>query len=124
MLQKQAFGLTKQPMDQRGCAVRTKHKSAEIKWIRVLHELDVESKLDRDPSFMQGLMAYGKEQAGEFLNQRAEVSKEGQEIYRHAANAEIIRFPARDVSAGLLEAWFRHHPSSMSRTASTSPPTA
>jgi hypothetical protein len=39
-------------------------------------------------------MAYGKEQAGEFLNQRAEVSKKGQEIYRHTANAEMIRLPA------------------------------
>jgi hypothetical protein len=74
------------------CAYET--QIGRIKWIRVLHELDVESKLDRDPSFIQGLMAYGKEQAGEFLNQRAEVSKEGQEIYRHAANAEMIRLPA------------------------------
>ena len=45
----------------------TKHKHIEIRWIPMLRALDIESKLDRDPFFIQQLMAYGEEQAGEFL---------------------------------------------------------
>lgn len=46
----------------------TKHKVIEIKWIEMLRDLDAESKLDRSPSFIRGLMAYGEEQAEGFLN--------------------------------------------------------
>ncbi|MBA2409118.1 MAG: patatin-like phospholipase family protein [Gammaproteobacteria bacterium] len=70
---------------EEGALARTKHKPVQIKWIKMLRELDVESKLDRDPAFIQGMMAYGEEQAEAFLNQRAEVSEEGQEDYRRAA---------------------------------------
>ncbi|MGH8504125.1 MAG: patatin-like phospholipase family protein [Gammaproteobacteria bacterium] len=68
-----------------GALARTKHNPVQIKWIEMLRELDVESKLDRDPAFIQGMMAYGEEQAEAFLNQRAEVSEESQETYRRAA---------------------------------------
>lgn len=46
----------------------TKHKIIEVKWIEMLLELDSESKLNRDPQFIQGLMAYGEDQADAFLN--------------------------------------------------------
>jgi NTE family protein len=45
----------------------TKHEVIEVKWIRMLHDLDAESKLNRSPSFIQGLMNYGEQQAEEFL---------------------------------------------------------
>lgn len=53
----------------------TKHEVIEIKYIQMLRDLDSESKLDRDPSFIQGMMAYGEEQAGKFLEELAEVSR-------------------------------------------------
>jgi NTE family protein len=52
----------------------TGHEVIEIKYIQMLRDLDSESKLDRDPSFIQGMMAYGEEQAGKFLKELAEVS--------------------------------------------------
>ena len=45
----------------------TKHEVIELKWIEMLRDLDAESKLDRSPSFIRGMMAYGEEQAEEFL---------------------------------------------------------
>jgi NTE family protein len=45
----------------------TKHRPIEIKWIQMLRELDVESKLNRDPDFIQDMMAYGEQQAEGFL---------------------------------------------------------
>jgi Predicted esterase of the alpha-beta hydrolase superfamily len=66
----------------------TKHKPIEIRWIQMLRELDVESKLNRDPSFIQGMMAYGEEQAGEFLNQlRGVGAGSGRDTSRSAARA-------------------------------------
>ena len=40
-----------------------------IKWIQMLRELDTASKLNRDPSFIQGMMAYGEEQTEKFLEE-------------------------------------------------------
>jgi hypothetical protein len=34
----------------------------------MLRELDSESKLNRDPQFIEGMMAYGEDQAEAFLN--------------------------------------------------------
>ncbi|MCA1728641.1 MAG: patatin-like phospholipase family protein [Actinobacteria bacterium] len=45
----------------------TKHEVIEVKWIQMLRDLDAESKLNRDPEFIQGLISYGEEQAQEFL---------------------------------------------------------
>ncbi len=45
----------------------TKHEVIELKWIEMLRDLDAESKLDRSPSFIRGMKAYGEEQAEEFL---------------------------------------------------------
>jgi NTE family protein len=47
----------------------TKHKPIAIRWIQMLRELDVESKLNRDPSFIQEMIAYGEEQAENFLKE-------------------------------------------------------
>jgi NTE family protein len=46
----------------------TKHKVIEVKWIEMLWELESESKLNRDPQFIQRMMAYGEDQAEAFLN--------------------------------------------------------
>lgn len=47
-----------------------KYKHIDVRWIKMLDEdLDTASKLDRDPSFIQHMMKYGEEQAGEFLTQ-------------------------------------------------------
>jgi NTE family protein len=47
-----------------------KYKHIDVRWIKMLDEkLDTSSKLDRDPSFIQHMMKYGEEQAGEFLAQ-------------------------------------------------------
>ncbi len=43
------------------------YKHIEVKWIEMLWDLDSESKLNRDPRFIQGMMAYGEEQAKAFL---------------------------------------------------------
>ena len=53
----------------------TKHEVIEVKWIRMLHDLDAESKLNRSPSFIQGLMHYGEQQAEVFL--RGELAEVG-----------------------------------------------
>lgn len=46
----------------------TSHRVIEVKWLPMLRELDAESKLDRDPAFIEELMAYGERQAAEFLS--------------------------------------------------------
>jgi NTE family protein len=64
----------------------TKHKPIKVSWIQMLREMDVESKLNRDPSFIQEMMSYGEEQAGEFLKQRAGVSsRTDRDTHRSAA---------------------------------------
>jgi NTE family protein len=45
----------------------TKHEVIEVKWIEMLRDLDSESKLDRDPQFIQSMVAHGEDQAGAFL---------------------------------------------------------
>jgi NTE family protein len=45
----------------------TKHEVIDIKWIQMLRDLDSASKLNRDSSFKQEMMAYGEEQAEKFL---------------------------------------------------------
>jgi NTE family protein len=52
----------------RGSLSGTKHEVIEVKWIEMLRELDSESKLNRDPQFIQRMMAYGEDQAEAFLN--------------------------------------------------------
>jgi NTE family protein len=51
-----------------GVLSETKHKVIEVKWIEMLRDLDSESKLNRDPQFIQGMIAYGEDQAEVFLN--------------------------------------------------------
>jgi len=46
----------------------TKHEVIDIKWIEMLRDLDAESKLNRDPEFIRGMMDYGEEQAETFLS--------------------------------------------------------
>ena len=53
---------------EEGSLSGTKHEVIEVKWIKMLRDLDAESKLNRDAEFIQGMMAYGEEQAEEFLN--------------------------------------------------------
>ena len=55
-------------MGCRGALSGTKHEVIELKWIEMLRDFDSESKLNRDPRFIQGMMAYGEEQAQAFLN--------------------------------------------------------
>ena len=48
----------------------TKHKAIKVRWIKMLRDdLDGDSKLNRDPEFIEEMMAYGEEQAGEFLKE-------------------------------------------------------
>ncbi len=44
------------------------YKHIDVKWVEMLWELNYESKLNRDPQFIQRLMTYGEEQAEAFLN--------------------------------------------------------
>ncbi len=47
-----------------------KYKHIEVRWIEMTdEELDTASKLDRDPSFIQYMIKYGEEKAGDFLAQ-------------------------------------------------------
>ena len=50
-----------------------KHEVIDIKWIQMLRDLDSASKLNRDPSFIQEMMAYGEEQAETFLKESSPV---------------------------------------------------
>ena len=54
---------------ENGSLSGTKHEIIKVKWIKMLRDLDAESKLNRDPDFVQGLMAYGEEQAAGFLEE-------------------------------------------------------
>ncbi|SNQ61387.1 patatin-like phospholipase family protein [Candidatus Methanoperedens nitratireducens] len=50
-----------------------KYKHIKVRWIEMLfkEDLDVASKLDRNPQFIDGLMKHGEEQAVKFLKQLA-----------------------------------------------------
>lgn len=50
-----------------GCLSGTKHRIVKVRRIPMLRDLDYESKLNRDPAFIQEMMTYGEEQAEEFL---------------------------------------------------------
>ena len=49
------------------------YKYIKVKWIEMLHDLDAESKLNRDPEFIRGMMASGEQQAEEFLKEELAV---------------------------------------------------
>ena len=46
---------------------KDRYKNIEVRKIEMLRELDATSKLDRSPSFIREMFAYGEEQAEEFL---------------------------------------------------------
>lgn len=50
-----------------GCLSDSKHRIVKVRRIQMLRDLDYESKLNRDPTFIQKMMTYGEEQAEEFL---------------------------------------------------------
>ena len=54
---------------EKGFLPSDKYKLVEIKEIKMGRDLDYSSKLDRSPSFIYDLMAYGEEQAENFLKQ-------------------------------------------------------
>jgi NTE family protein len=58
---------------EEGSLSGTKHEVIDIKWIQMLRGLDSASKLNRDPSFIQEMMAYGEEQAETFLKESSPV---------------------------------------------------
>ena len=58
---------------EEGSLSGTKHEVIDIKWIQMLRDLDSASKLNRDPSFIQEMMAYGEEQAETFLKKSSPV---------------------------------------------------
>ena len=58
---------------EEGSLSGTKHEVIDIKWIQMLRDLDSASKLNRDPSFVQEMMAYGEEQAETFLKESSPV---------------------------------------------------
>ena len=60
---------------QDGSLSGTKHKVIEVKWIQMLRELGAESKLNRDPSFIREMMAYGEEQTEKFLREPVEADR-------------------------------------------------
>ena len=51
----------------KGLLIGSKYKYIKVRRIEMLRDLDYTSKLDRSPSFIQGMMAYGEEQADDFL---------------------------------------------------------
>jgi NTE family protein len=51
----------------KGFLTGSKYKFIKVRRIEMLRDLDYTSKLDRSPSFIQDLMAYGEEQAEDFL---------------------------------------------------------
>jgi len=54
---------------EKGFLPSDKYKLVEIKEIEMGRDLDYASKLDRSPSFIYEMMAYGEEQAENFLKQ-------------------------------------------------------
>ena len=47
---------------------KEQYKQIEVRKIEMDRELDAASKMDRHPSFVREMFAYGEEQAEEFLN--------------------------------------------------------
>jgi NTE family protein len=58
---------------EEGSLSGTKHEVIDTKWIQMLRDLDRASKLNRDPSFIQDMMAHGEEQAETFLRESSPV---------------------------------------------------
>ncbi len=54
---------------EEGSLSGTKHEVIDIKWIQMLRDLEAASKLNRDPSFIREMIAYGEEQAEKFLKE-------------------------------------------------------
>ena len=54
---------------EKGLLKKGKYKRINVRFIKMLWELDVETKLDRNPKFIEDMMSYGEEQAGEFMKQ-------------------------------------------------------
>ncbi|MDL5503742.1 MAG: patatin-like phospholipase family protein, partial [Candidatus Methanoperedens sp.] len=54
---------------EKGLLEKRKYKYIKVKFIKMLRELDVETKLDRNPKFIEDMMSYGEEQAGKFIKQ-------------------------------------------------------
>ncbi|CAG0970892.1 MAG: patatin-like phospholipase family protein [Candidatus Methanoperedens sp.] len=54
---------------EKGLLKKGKYKHINVRFIKMLRELDVGTKLDRNPKFIQDMMIYGEEQAGEFIKQ-------------------------------------------------------
>lgn len=52
-----------------GYLKHSKHRAIKVKKIQMLRDLDLASKFDRTPKFIQGMMAYGEEQAEKFLKE-------------------------------------------------------
>ena len=52
-----------------GYLKNSKHRVIKIKRIQMLRDLDLTSKFDRAPEFIQGMMGYGEEQAEKFLKE-------------------------------------------------------
>jgi NTE family protein len=52
-----------------GYLLGTKHRVIEVKRIQMLRDLDVASKLNRSPEFIEGMITYGEERAEEFLKE-------------------------------------------------------
>jgi predicted acylesterase/phospholipase RssA len=50
---------------------KTDYKIIRVGFIKMLRDLELESKLDRRPEFIEEMKAYGEKQAGEFLGQPA-----------------------------------------------------
>jgi NTE family protein len=46
---------------------KDKFKNIKIQWIKMENEMEYESKLNRNPTFIQDLMTYGEKQAEDFL---------------------------------------------------------
>jgi len=54
---------------EKGLLKKGKYKHINVRFIKMLWELDAETKLDRNPKFIEDMMSYGEEQAGEFIKQ-------------------------------------------------------
>ncbi len=50
---------------------KTNYKHIQVRFIKMLRELDLETKLDRSPEFIEEMKSYGEKQAEEFLRQPA-----------------------------------------------------
>ena len=61
----------------------THYKPIQVRFIKMLRELNLETKLDRSPGFIEEMKSYGEKQAGEFLSQP---SKHHMERLRNVVN--------------------------------------